>query len=171
MKEILNNAKLWLSDTFDSETRKEIQQLIDTNSDDLADRFYKNMEFGTGGMRGIMGAGTNRINKYTLGKATQGLSNYLQQSFPNKDLKVAIAYDCRHNSKEFSKLVADVLSANNIQVYLFEDLRPTPELSFAVNYLNCDAGIVLTASHNPPEYNGYKAVSYTHLTLPTSDLV
>jgi phosphoglucomutase len=156
MKEILNNAKLWLSDTFDSETRKEIQQLIDTNSDDLADRFYKNMEFGTGGMRGIMGAGTNRINKYTLGKATQGLSNYLQQSFPNKDLKVAIAYDCRHNSKEFSKLVADVLSANNIQVYLFEDLRPTPELSFAVNYLNCDAGIVLTASHNPPEYNGYK---------------
>ncbi len=156
MKEILEQAKSWLSDTFDSETRTEIQQLIDTNSDDLADRFYKNMEFGTGGMRGIMGAGTNRINKYTLGKATQGLSNYLQQCFPNKDLKVAIAYDCRHNSKEFSKLVADVLSANNIQVYLFEDLRPTPELSFAVNHLNCDAGIVLTASHNPPEYNGYK---------------
>ncbi len=156
MKEILEQAKNWLSDTFDSETRNEIQQLIDTNSDDLADRFYKNMEFGTGGMRGIMGAGTNRINKYTLGKATQGLSNYLQQSFPNKQLKVAIAYDCRHNSKEFSKLVADVLSANNIQVFLFEDLRPTPELSFAVNHLNCDAGIVLTASHNPPEYNGYK---------------
>ncbi|WKD86992.1 Phosphoglucomutase [Polaribacter huanghezhanensis] len=156
MKEILEQAKSWLSDTFDSETRTEIQQLINTNSDDLADRFYKNMEFGTGGMRGIMGAGTNRINKYTLGKATQGLSNYLQQCFPNKDLKVAIAYDCRHNSKEFSKLVADVLSANNIQVYLFEDLRPTPELSFAVNHLYCDAGIVLTASHNPPEYNGYK---------------
>ena len=156
MKEILKQAKSWLSDTFDSETRTEIQQLIDTNSDDLADRFYKNMEFGTGGMRGIMGAGTNRINKYTLGKATQGLSNYLHQCFPNKKLKVAIAFDCRHNSKEFSKLVADVLSANNIQVYLFEDLRPTPELSFAVNHLNCDAGIVLTASHNPPEYNGYK---------------
>jgi phosphoglucomutase len=156
MKEILEQAKGWLSDTFDSETKIEIQQLIDTNSDDLADRFYKNMEFGTGGMRGIMGAGTNRINKYTLGKATQGLSNYLQQCFPNKDLKVAIAFDCRHNSIEFSKLVADVLSANNIQVYLFEDLRPTPELSFAVNHLNCDAGIVLTASHNPPEYNGYK---------------
>jgi phosphoglucomutase len=156
MKEILEQAKLWLSDTFDSETRNEIQQLIDTNSDDLADRFYKNMEFGTGGMRGIMGAGTNRINKYTLGKATQGLSNYLQEQFPNKQLKVAIAFDCRHNSVEFSKLVADVLSANNIQVYLFEDLRPTPELSFAVNHLNCDAGIVLTASHNPPEYNGYK---------------
>lgn len=156
MKEILEQAKSWLSDTFDSETRNEIQHLIDTKSDDLADRFYKNMEFGTGGMRGIMGAGTNRINKYTLGKATQGLSNYLQQSFPNKSLKVAIAFDCRHNSKEFSKLVADVLSANNIQVFLFEDLRPTPELSFAVNHLNCDAGIVLTASHNPPEYNGYK---------------
>jgi len=114
------------------------------------------MEFGTGGMRGIMGAGTNRINKYTLGKATQGLSNYLQRCFPNKDLKVAIAFDCRHNSAAFSKLVADVLSANNIQVFLFEDLRPTPELSFAVNHLDCDAGIVLTASHNPPEYNGYK---------------
>jgi len=156
MEKILDNANSWLSETFDTETRSEIQQLIDTKANDLADRFYKNLEFGTGGMRGIMGAGTNRINKYTLGKATQGLSNYLQQSYPNKQLKVAIAYDCRHNSKEFSKLVADVLSANNIQVYVFEDLRPTPELSFAVNHLGCDAGIVLTASHNPPEYNGYK---------------
>ncbi len=156
MEEILKNATLWLSDTFDSETRKEIQQLIDTNSDDLADRFYKNMEFGTGGMRGIMGAGINRINKYTLGKATQGLSNYLHKQFPNKTLKVAIAYDCRHNSNTFAKLVANVLSANNIHVVLFEDLRPTPELSFAVSHLGCDAGIVLTASHNPPEYNGYK---------------
>lgn len=156
MKEILDNAKIWLSDTFDSETKKEIQQLIDTNSDDLADRFYKNMEFGTGGMRGIVGAGTNRINKYTLGKATQGLSNYLKQVFPNKDLKVAIGYDCRHDSKWLSKVVADVFSSNNIQVFLFEDLRPTPELSFAVNHLGCDVGIVLTASHNPPEYNGYK---------------
>jgi len=156
MKKILDDAKKWLANTFDVETRNEVQQLIDTNADDLADRFYKNMEFGTGGMRGIMGAGTNRINKYTLGKATQGLSNYLQQLFPNKPLKVAIAYDCRHNSKEFSKLVADVLSANNIHVFLFEDLRPSPELSFAVNYLGCDAGIVLTASHNPPEYNGSK---------------
>jgi phosphoglucomutase len=156
MKEILDNAKIWLSDTFDSETKKEIQQLIDTNSDDLADRFYKNMEFGTGGMRGIVGAGTNRINKYTLGKATQGLSNYLKQIHPNKDIKVAIGYDCRHDSKWLSKVVADVFSANNIQVFLFEDLRPTPELSFAVNHLGCDVGIVLTASHNPPEYNGYK---------------
>ena len=156
MNTIIDDAKKWLANTFDAATRTEIQELIDSNSEDLADRFYKNMEFGTGGMRGVMGAGTNRINKYTLGKATQGLSNYLQQSFPNKQLKVAIAYDCRHNSKAFSKLVAEVLSANGIQVYLFEDLRPTPELSFAVNYLGCDAGIVLTASHNPPEYNGYK---------------
>ncbi|WP_407323990.1 phospho-sugar mutase [Tenacibaculum maritimum] len=156
MEKIINNAKQWLSDTFDAETKNEITQLIATKSDELADRFYKNLEFGTGGMRGIMGAGTNRINKYTLGKATQGLSNYLQQSFPNKELKVTIAYDCRHNSKKYAKLVADVLSANHIKVFLFKDLRPTPELSFAVSYLNCDAGIVLTASHNPPEYNGYK---------------
>jgi len=114
------------------------------------------MEFGTGGMRGVMGAGTNRINKYTLGRATQGLANYLIQTFPNKQLKVAIAFDCRHNSKSFAKIVANVLSANNIKVFLFEDLRATPELSFSVKHLGCDAGIVLTASHNPPEYNGYK---------------
>ncbi|WP_435254786.1 phospho-sugar mutase [Tenacibaculum sp. A30] len=156
MKEILNNAKQWLSDAFDSETQQEIQQLIDANAEDLADRFYKNLEFGTGGMRGIVGAGTNRINKYTLGKATQGLNNYLHKTYPNKALKVAIGYDCRHDSEWLAKVVANVLSANNIQVFLFEDMRPTPELSFAVNYLGCDAGIVLTASHNPPEYNGYK---------------
>ncbi|WP_281979247.1 phospho-sugar mutase [Tenacibaculum mesophilum] len=156
MKEILNNAKQWLSDTFDSETQQEIQQLISSSAEDLADRFYKNLEFGTGGMRGVVGAGTNRINKYTLGKATQGLSNYLHKTYPNKALKVAIGYDCRHDSEWLAKVVADVLSANNIQVFLFEDMRPTPELSFAVNYLGCDAGIVLTASHNPPEYNGYK---------------
>ena len=156
MEEILDKAKNWLADTFDTATRNEIQQLIDTNTEDLTDRFYKNLEFGTGGMRGVMGVGTNRINKYTLGKATQGLSNYLHQSYPNQNIKVAIAYDCRHNSQSLSKLVAEVLSANNINVYLFEDLRPTPELSFAVNHLDCHAGIVLTASHNPPEYNGYK---------------
>ncbi|TDQ25508.1 phospho-sugar mutase [Tenacibaculum caenipelagi] len=156
MKEILNNAKQWLSDTFDSETQQEIQQLINTNAEDLADRFYKNLEFGTGGMRGIVGAGTNRINKYTLGKATQGLSNYLHKTYPTKELKVAIGYDCRHDSEWLAKVVSNVLSANNIQVFLFEDMRPTPELSFAVNHLGCDAGIVLTASHNPPEYNGYK---------------
>lgn len=156
MKDIIEKAKQWLAAPFDAETQKEVENLINTNAEDLNDRFYKDAEFGTGGMRGIMGAGTNRINKYTLGKATQGLSNYLQKSYPKETIKVAIAYDCRHNSKEFSKLVADVLTANNIQVFLFEELRPTPELSFAVNYLNCHAGIVLTASHNPPEYNGYK---------------
>ncbi|MGB1500301.1 MAG: phospho-sugar mutase [Flavobacteriaceae bacterium] len=156
MKNIKEKATLWLSDTFDSETQNEIQQLITENSDDLTDRFYKDLEFGTGGMRGMMGAGTNRINKYTLGKATQGLCNYLKKSYTDQKLKVAIAYDCRHNSDAFSRLVAEVLSANDIHVALFEDLRPTPELSFAVNELNCHAGIVLTASHNPPEYNGYK---------------
>src|SRR5690606_4766246 len=113
-------------------------------------------EFGTGGMRGIMGVGDNRINKYTLGKNTQGLANYLKKQCPYKEIRVAIAYDCRHNSKEFAQIVADVFSANGIKVFLFSELRPTPELSFAVKYLDCQAGIVLTASHNPPEYNGYK---------------
>ena len=156
MQDILDKAKQWLNSTFDAETQTEIQELINNNPDDLADRFYKDMEFGTGGMRGVMGAGTNRINKYTLGRATQGLSNYLIENIKKEQLSVVIAYDCRHNSKKFSKIVADVLSANNIKVFLFEDLRATPELSFAVRHLNCDAGIVLTASHNPPEYNGYK---------------
>ena len=156
MSEILDKAKQWLSPTFDAETQQEIQQLITSNAPDLEDRFYKDMEFGTGGMRGIMGAGTNRINKYTLGRATQGLSNYLIKNVKKEQLKVVIAYDCRYNSKKFAKIVADVLSANHIKVFLFEDLRTTPELSFAVRHLDCDAGIVLTASHNPPEYNGYK---------------
>ena len=156
MSEILDKAKQWLSPTFDAETQHEIQQLITSNAPDLEDRFYKDMEFGTGGMRGIMGAGTNRINKYTLGRATQGLSNYLIKNVKKEQLKVVIAYDCRYNSKKFAKIVADVLSANHIKVFLFEDLRTTPELSFAVRHLDCDAGIVLTASHNPPEYNGYK---------------
>ena len=153
---ILEKAQQWLTSTFDSATQQEIQHLIDTDQNQLTDRFYQDLEFGTGGMRGVMGAGTNRINKYTLGRATQGLSNYLIQTFPNKQLKVAIAFDCRHNSQSFAKIVADVLSANGIKVFLFEDLRATPELSFSVKHLGCDAGIVLTASHNPPEYNGYK---------------
>jgi len=144
------------SNTFDAENRATVQALIDGNPDELNEAFHKNLEFGTGGMRGIMGIGTNRINKYTLGKNTQGLSNYLHQSFPNKEIKVAIAHDCRNNSKKFAKIVADVFAANGIKVFLFSDLRPTPELSFTVRYLGCQAGIVLTASHNPPEYNGYK---------------
>ncbi|WP_300670405.1 phospho-sugar mutase [Soonwooa sp.] len=152
----LDKAKLWLSETFDKETRDTVQMLIDSNSPDLEDSFYRELEFGTGGMRGIMGVGTNRLNKYTLGQATQGLANYLHQSFPNQDIKVAIAYDVRNNSKEFGKLVADVLTANGIKVLLFKNHRPTPELSFTVRDKKCNAGIVLTASHNPPEYNGYK---------------
>lgn len=156
LEKSIETAKSWLSDVFDSETKAEVQELLDGNLDELKESFYKNLEFGTGGMRGIMGIGTNRINKYTLGKNTQGLSNYLKKSFPNEPIKVAIAHDCRHNSKTLAKVVADVFSANGIDVYLFSDLRPTPELSFSVRYLGCQCGIVLTASHNPPEYNGYK---------------
>lgn len=152
----VDKAKLWLTDTFDEVTRNAVQELIDSNSPDLEDSFYRELEFGTGGMRGIMGVGTNRLNKYTLGQATQGLANYLHQSFPNEEIKVAIAYDVRNNSKEFGKLVADVLTANGIKVLLFKEHRPTPELSFTVRDKKCNAGIVLTASHNPPEYNGYK---------------
>ncbi|RXG23198.1 phospho-sugar mutase [Leeuwenhoekiella aequorea] len=154
--EITAKAEAWLSPTFDATTQEEVKKLIANNSEDLNESFYKNLEFGTGGMRGIMGVGTNRINKYTLGKNTQGLSDYLKMSFPNETPKVAIAYDCRNNSKELAQVVADVFSANDIKVFLFSDLRPTPELSFAVKHLDCHCGIVLTASHNPPEYNGYK---------------
>ena len=154
--EILEKVNSWLTPAFDDETQQQVKDMIAGNPKELKESFYKNLEFGTGGMRGIMGVGTNRINKYTLGKNTQGLSNYLHKSFPGERVKVAIAYDCRHNSKSFAKVVADVLSANDIQVYLFEDLRPTPELSFALRHLSCHCGIVLTASHNPPEYNGYK---------------
>lgn len=154
---ILDKAQIWTKAPFDSETQNEIKSLIENNDlDQLNDRFYKDLEFGTGGMRGIMGAGTNRMNKFTYGKATQGLVNYMKKRFPNKELSVAIGYDCRHNSDTFAKLVADVLTANGVKVFLFSEMRPTPELSFAVRHLKCDAGIVLTASHNPPEYNGYK---------------
>ena len=156
MEAILKNAQSWLTDFFDDKTKTEIQTLIDSNTEELKDRFYKNLEFGTGGMRGIMGAGTNRINKYTLGKSTQGLSNYLNQVYSKEQVKVVIAYDCRHNSDTLARTVAQVFAANGIKVFLFSELRTTPELSFAVKYLNCHAGIVLTASHNPPEYNGYK---------------
>ena len=154
--EILAKANTWLTSIFDNETKQSIKGFIANNPNELEDSFYKDLEFGTGGMRGIMGVGTNRINKYTLGKNTQGISNYLYKCFPKELIKVAIAFDCRHNSKELAHIVANVFSANNIQVYLFEDLRPTPELSFTLKHLNCHCGIVLTASHNPPEYNGYK---------------
>ena len=150
------NATLWTSDLFDAETRAEAQALLEQGGDTLIEPFYKDLDFGTGGMRGIMGVGTNRINPYTLGLATQGLAVYAQQSMGRKDLKAAIAYDSRNNSKAFARKVAEVLSANGVHTYLFEELRPTPELSFAVRELGCDFGIVLTASHNPKEYNGYK---------------
>ncbi|MBW4361324.1 phospho-sugar mutase [Flavobacterium taihuense] len=153
---ILDAVNEWLTPTFDNETQVAVKELMTTSPKELEESFYKNLEFGTGGMRGVMGVGNNRINKYTLGKNTQGLSNYLHTVFPGQALKVVIAYDCRHNSQSLAKVVADVFSANGIQVYLFSDLRPTPELSFALKHLGCQCGIVLTASHNPPEYNGYK---------------
>ena len=153
---ILKSVNEWLTPTFDAQTQAEVIEMMTSSPKELEDSFYKNLEFGTGGMRGIMGAGTNRINKYTLGKNTQGIADYMHKVFPNQQLKVAIAYDCRHNSNTLAKTVADVFCANGIEVYLFSDMRPTPELSFAVKKLNCQCGIVLTASHNPPEYNGYK---------------
>jgi len=153
---ILDKANEWMTSTFDNQTQQEIERMMISAPKELEDSFYKDLEFGTGGMRGVMGVGTNRINKYTLGKNTQGLSNYLKKCFPNEQLKVAIAYDCRHNSATLAKTVADVFTANGIQVFLFSELRPTPELSFTVKHLKCHTGIVLTASHNPPEYNGYK---------------
>ena len=153
---ILEKVNEWLTPVFDSQTHESIKEMMTSSPKELEESFYKNLEFGTGGMRGIMGVGTNRINKYTLGKNTQGLSDYIRKSFPNEQTKVVIAYDCRQNSDTLAKVVADVFSANGIKVYLFSALRPTPILSFALKYLNCHAGIVLTASHNPPEYNGYK---------------
>ena len=153
---ILDAVNEWLTPTFDTATQEAITEMMTTSPKELEESFYKNLEFGTGGMRGIMGVGNNRINKYTLGKSTQGLSDYMHTAFPNQPLKAVIAYDCRHNSDTLAKLVADVFSANGIEVYLFSEMRPTPELSFAVKHLGCQCGIVLTASHNPPEYNGYK---------------
>jgi len=148
----------WLSGSYDEATKAEINGLLERNEQDtLADAFYRNLEFGTGGLRGIMGAGSNRMNRYTLGMATQGLCNYLKQNFPGQQISVAIAHDSRNNSDKFARVTADIFSANDIKVYLFEALRPTPELSFAIRHLGCQSGVVITASHNPKEYNGYKA--------------
>jgi phosphoglucomutase len=149
-------ADKWLKGNFDSATKEEIVQLQKTNEKELADAFYRNLEFGTGGLRGIMGVGTNRMNKYTVGMATQGYANYLKQVFGN-DVSVAIAHDSRNNSRFFAETAAHVFAANGIRVYLFEALRPTPELSFAIRHLKCQGGVVCTASHNPKEFNGYKA--------------
>ncbi|MCH5717521.1 phosphohexomutase domain-containing protein [Niabella hibiscisoli] len=146
----------WLQGNYDEETKKAIQRLQAENTNELADSFYQNLEFGTGGLRGVMGVGTNRMNKYTVGMATQGYANYLKQSFPG-EVRVAIAHDSRNNSRFFAETTANVFAANGIKVFLFESLRPTPELSFAIRTLECQGGVVCTASHNPKEYNGYKA--------------
>jgi len=157
-QEITQKAEAWLKAPIDEQTKSEIQSMISNDDQtDLIDAFYKDLEFGTGGLRGIMGAGSNRINKYTIGMATQGFANYLLKSFPDQRVKVAIAHDSRNNSRFFAETTAAVFSANGIKTYLFEELRPTPELSFAIRELNCQGGVVLTASHNPKEYNGYKA--------------
>lgn len=154
---ILARAKEWLKPEYDKDTRKEVQSMIDTNPKELVDAFYKDLEFGTGGLRGIMGSGTNRMNRYTLGNATQGLANYLLKEFKNlPEIRVAIAFDSRNKSMKFAEIAAQILSANGIIVYLFEALRPTPQLSFAIRTFKCQSGIVITASHNPKEYNGYK---------------
>lgn len=156
--EIIERAKVWLSKSYDAKTRKRVQELLDNDPNELTESFYKNLEFGTGGLRGIMGVGTNRMNVYTVAMATQGLANYIKMMFPDIETpQVAIGYDCRNNSAEFAKKTADVMTANGIKVFMFSALRPTPELSFAIRYLKCQAGVVVTASHNPKEYNGYKA--------------
>ena len=154
---IQEKINVWLNGNFDQQTKDEIHRLQKENADQLADAFYKNLEFGTGGLRGIMGVGTNRMNKYTVGMATQGYANYLKQSFPTEQVKVAIAHDSRNNSRFFAETTANVFASNGIKVFLFDSLRPTPELSFAIRNLKCQGGVVCTASHNPKEYNGYKA--------------
>jgi phosphoglucomutase len=159
LQEVTAKANEWLKGDFDAETKSEVQRLLDNpDKTDLIDAFYQNLEFGTGGLRGIMGVGTNRMNKYVVGMATQGLANYLKMAFPGKkDISVVVGHDCRNNSRLFAEIVADIFSANGIHAYLFESLRPTPEISFAIRQLGCQSGVNITASHNPKEYNGYKA--------------
>jgi phosphoglucomutase len=154
---IIQRSAAWLDGNFDELTKEEVRRLQQDNPNELADSFYRNLEFGTGGLRGIMGVGTNRMNKYTVGMATQGYANYLKQSYPGAPVRIAIAHDSRNNSRFFAEIVANVMAANGVKVYLFEALRPTPELSFAIRHLGCQGGVVCTASHNPKEYNGYKA--------------
>ena len=157
-QKIIERAKSWLTEQYDEETRKQVQDMLDNDPNELTESFYRNLEFGTGGLRGIMGAGTNRMNIYTVAMATQGFANYIKKmNEGKKELSVAISYDGRNNSPAFANITADVMSANGIKVYIFDCLRPTPELSFAVREMKCDAGVMVTASHNPKEYNGYKA--------------
>ncbi len=154
---VREKAQKWLSGNYDEDTKHQVEILMKNDEKELIESFYKDLEFGTGGLRGIMGVGTNRMNKYTVGMATQGLVNYLKKQFPGETIRAAISYDSRNNSREFARITADIFTANDCQVYLFESLRPTPELSFAVRELGCHSGVMLTASHNPKEYNGYKA--------------
>ncbi|HBX52069.1 MAG: phosphoglucomutase [Bacteroidetes bacterium RIFOXYA12_FULL_35_11] len=155
-KKVKEKAQQWLHGTYDEETKKQVHHLLENDEQGLVEAFYQNLEFGTGGLRGIMGVGTNRMNIYTVAMATQGLCNYIKKQFTNTDIKVAVAYDSRNNSKLFAETTANVFSANGIKVYLFDELRPTPELSFAIRHFGCKSGVVVTASHNPKEYNGYK---------------
>lgn len=157
IEDIRNRARKWLGNEFNEETRNEVRQMLEKDEKKLVDAFYQDLEFGTGGLRGIMGAGTNRMNIYTMGMATQGLSNYIIKQCGSIGIRVAIAHDCRNNSRYFAETAAGIFSSNGFEVYLFEALRPTPALSFAIRHYNCQSGIVITASHNPPEYNGYKA--------------
>lgn len=154
---IQQRINVWINGNYDSETKAAIQQLQTSAPEELADAFYRDLEFGTGGLRGIMGVGTNRINKYTIGMASQGFANYLKKTYGEAEIKMAIAHDSRNNSRFFAETTAHVFAANGIKVFLFESLRPTPELSFAIRNLGCNGGVVCTASHNPKEYNGYKA--------------
>ena len=154
---IEKQVNTWLNGNYDLDTKNEILRLQKESPDELAESFYRSLEFGTGGIRGLMGAGPNRMNKYTIGVATQGFANYLNKTFPGAEIKMAIAHDCRNNSRFFAETTANVFAANGIKVFLFDALRPTPELSFAIRHLGCNGGVVCTASHNPKEYNGYKA--------------
>ncbi|MFG6392215.1 MAG: phospho-sugar mutase, partial [Candidatus Amulumruptor sp.] len=159
IKQVTAKAEAWLTDAYDETTRAEVRRMLDaTDKTELIESFYKDLEFGTGGLRGIMGAGTNRMNIYTVGAATQGLANYLKEAFVDEpEIKVVVGHDVRNNSRKFAEIVADIFSANGIKVYLFDSFRPTPELSFAIRHLGCQSGVNITASHNPKEYNGYKA--------------
>ncbi|MBQ2783466.1 MAG: phospho-sugar mutase [Alistipes sp.] len=156
-KQVMAKAQAWLDGNYDEETKQQVRLLIENNPTELVESFYKDLEFGTGGLRGIMGVGTNRMNIYTVGAATQGLANYLKKNFEGEQIKVAISHDSRNNSRMFAERVADIFASNGFKVYLFDALRPTPELSFAIRELGCQSGVMVTASHNPKEYNGYKA--------------
>ena len=159
LEQVTEKAKLWLRPGYDEETRAEVQRMLDADDKtELIESFYRDLEFGTGGLRGIMGAGTNRMNIYTVGAATQGLANYLKEAFKDlPEISVAVGHDVRNNSRKFAEIVANIFSANGIKVYLFDSFRPTPELSYAIRYFGCQSGVNITASHNPKEYNGYKA--------------